>query len=610
VRRDDQTKQQLIIMSSDGLKSKCLSDEEATHILAQAHEHEEHQARKKRKTHETEGDDDHEDKQSQKTITAAGTVPHVISTTNIANKNSIRHLALTSTTAATATGAAGAAGATATATALVSHIFNPPVPQDSQMNHFHPNHRSTTHPRILPSHISTAIAGIRWPLDAHSSPPLHYQPLEKLAKIRKKQFQTSPPSCPIVHAMVLDVLGTISDLIESSKGSDTSSSSSFSSSSSSSEEEGEDDNGDEWYSNNHRHYNYSKLQQKPTQYSQRDAMVHYARIAVAVLLLGHGFTDEAHCLIAPLTWNASTSFGYGPPIATRPDVLATGSYAHALIHLREGFQDSEYGMTGFGNAKFWISGAMRGLCVETLPLAMVFQVVSDLVARFNSTTTTMTTTTTTNTSTPSTNRRPPSSLQDSESVQQWYQTAIVHHMSSIDGWEPRILHELCAKVMKQNIAIVATTTTTITATATSEVVSTPSASTSPENIIVDLDDEAKAEEVEQKVERKQTSDAIATRTSTRAVNCSIPPNANREAAPEPKRNSPPPSPNRPNTATTTPTTATIPSDKKKNEEDIIILDPALCEFASLAVEAELRVLLGHALQKLGFDCGNCLREQL
>ena len=60
----------------------------------------------------------------------------------------------------------------------------------------------------------------------------------------------------------------------------------------------------------------------------------YARVAVALLLLGGGATDECHDLITPLSWNDDTHFGYGPPKSSV--AAAEASYAHSLVHRREG----------------------------------------------------------------------------------------------------------------------------------------------------------------------------------------------------------------------------------------------------------------------------------
>jgi len=60
----------------------------------------------------------------------------------------------------------------------------------------------------------------------------------------------------------------------------------------------------------------------------------YARIAVGLLLLGGGATDECHSLVLPLSWDEDMHIGWGPARTSQAKMEA--SYAHALVHRREG----------------------------------------------------------------------------------------------------------------------------------------------------------------------------------------------------------------------------------------------------------------------------------
>lgn len=82
----------------------------------------------------------------------------------------------------------------------------------------------------------------------------------------------------------------------------------------------------------------------------------HARVAVALLLLGGGGTDECHALVTPLSWPDGTTFG-GPP---KPGsaAAAEATYAHALVHRREAWHPGEFG-TGWHNSAFWYGSVGR-----------------------------------------------------------------------------------------------------------------------------------------------------------------------------------------------------------------------------------------------------------
>jgi hypothetical protein len=89
----------------------------------------------------------------------------------------------------------------------------------------------------------TTISGIQWPLGPGSSPPLHFQTLQELQSIRK------PKGSPI-DDVLKDLPGTVEDLFS----------------------------------------------------TQGAEERHFGKIALALLLLGYGYTDECHNLITPMRY--------------------------------------------------------------------------------------------------------------------------------------------------------------------------------------------------------------------------------------------------------------------------------------------------------------------
>ena len=144
-----------------------------------------------------------------------------------------------------------------------------------------------------------------------------------------------------------------------------------------------------------------------------------AQIATSLLLLGHGYMDEAHDLVLSLSWRGDLPYAYGPPVNLEDDLVQTlACYAHCLVHRKEGPYDSEFNMTGFQNSAYWAGNTMRNLDgVEALPLAEIRQGILELV--------------------------------DSEDAQQF----VEKKMSGIFGeWDPRVLTELCREVVTASIS--------------------------------------------------------------------------------------------------------------------------------------------------------------
>jgi hypothetical protein len=219
----------------------------------------------------------------------------------------------------------------------------------------------------LPSCIAVAISEMQMPLSSESYVPLYYKSLPEMARIRADAPQADGSS-----DLVRNVVGTIAALT------------------------GE-------------------------QEQEQELLEYWARCATALILLGHGATDEAHDLVSPLSWPNELPFAYGPPVAVPEQVLTLASYVHALVHRREGPHPSEFGMTGFVNADYWAGSALRSPeGAEALPLEEIRTAILQLAA------------------TPS--------RQASPQVQQWVQTHLAAQELAFPVWDPRILNELCANL--------------------------------------------------------------------------------------------------------------------------------------------------------------------
>lgn len=139
-----------------------------------------------------------------------------------------------------------------------------------------------------------------------------------------------------------------------------------------------------------------------------------ARIATSLLLLGNGYTDEAHNLVLSLSWRGELPYAYGPPVNVKSEhVQVLACYAHCLVHRLEGPHPSEFSMTGFQNSDFWSGHTMRNLeGLDELPLTPIKKAISNLV--------------------------------DCEDAQHWMEQTLVNATPS---WDPRFLTELCRRVV-------------------------------------------------------------------------------------------------------------------------------------------------------------------
>jgi hypothetical protein len=161
----------------------------------------------------------------------------------------------------------------------------------------------------LPASIAAARASLRWPMTP-DPPPLFYLPLSPLPRAREAN------AVPLLTAEAKALADDLDAVVDSLGGND------------------------------------------------------FARVAVALLLLGGGGADECHALVTPLSWPDGTSFG-GPPVEGSA-AAAEATWAHALVHRQEAFHVGEFG-TGWHNSAFWYGMAsistehterMRALAVE------------------------------------------------------------------------------------------------------------------------------------------------------------------------------------------------------------------------------------------------------
>jgi hypothetical protein len=229
----------------------------------------------------------------------------------------------------------------------------------------------------LPSSVGLAISEMRMPLSLESYVPLYYKSLPEMARIRADAPQAN------ISDVVLSVVETIATLTDTPA--------------TAADAEG------------------TPVVAEPEQ------IEYWARCATALILLGHGATDEAHDLVSPLSWPNELPFAYGPPVAVPEQVLTLASYVHALVHRREGPHPSEFGMTGFVNADYWAGSALRSPeGAEALPLEEIRTAILHLA------------------STPA--------RKASSQVQEWVQTHLAAEELAFPVWDPRVLNELCANL--------------------------------------------------------------------------------------------------------------------------------------------------------------------
>lgn len=169
----------------------------------------------------------------------------------------------------------------------------------------------------LPAAISAALPTISFPLGPTSCPPMYYESMEKMKPIRENSEISAP-----LDPKVADLRDALPKLFPKPP---------FESS-----------------------FSMPAASGFP---GENEECRQFGLVAMALLFLGHGLTDEAHDLVTPLSWPEDTHFGYGPSIYSyvTPASQAYATYVHALVHRREGFNVGEFGMTGEYSSSSWLS---------------------------------------------------------------------------------------------------------------------------------------------------------------------------------------------------------------------------------------------------------------
>mmetsp|Transcript_5864 Transcript_5864/g.8862 ORF Transcript_5864/g.8862 Transcript_5864/m.8862 type:complete len:479 (+) Transcript_5864:2-1438(+) len=233
----------------------------------------------------------------------------------------------------------------------------------------------------VPFPIRTAIAAIRWPLSTPSM-PMYYEPISSLQTLRQ------PNSIPSVLQPIISrgIAETINDLVIAIE------------------------------------YDIENVE-------EITLARHYTTLSLALVLLGNGLADEAHDLITPLSWNEDTYFG-GPTMVAQADgsVIAVASYAHSLIHRREGFAQGEYAMMGYQNAQYWTNAldtrrnslSAGGISATATATVLPFEQVRDAIGMI--------------------------SKNFGSEAESWCQQRL--NGMNVCCWDPRFLHELSATVSR------------------------------------------------------------------------------------------------------------------------------------------------------------------
>lgn len=225
--------------------------------------------------------------------------------------------------------------------------------------------------KVLPQHVMSAISSIQWSLSKPSN-PMYYEPLDKLETLRVSE-SVSTTMKPILER---GISNTIDDLL------------------------------------------------LPNSDDYDVVSRHNIMIALGLVCLGNGLVDEAHNLITPLSWKDETHFG-GPTLlssstAVDDSVVSMASYAHSLLHRKEGFSRGEFGMIGYQNANFWARAThSRGDQCCSVPYKDIRENVLRISHQYGTT----------------------------GKVKDWCQDHIIDEGGIDDEyWEMRALHQLCATV--------------------------------------------------------------------------------------------------------------------------------------------------------------------
>jgi len=231
----------------------------------------------------------------------------------------------------------------------------------------------------LPSWLSSGIATIAWPLDEASHPPLHLKTLEEAKKIRVEEdgdtctclrSTTLPCTLESFQEFVAHLPESLEWILSDKQGEDRA----------------------------------------------------YTIISLSFVLIGNGFPDEAHSLLAPLSYPTQLPFGYGPCLYSKisDEARSFASYGHGLVHRREGPHVGEFQQSGFENANYWSSIVCRSPGVEALPHEELCRKITHLVEEYES----------------------------SVSIQQWFSQSGFEFQDEEAYFEARWIHSLCQQVLK------------------------------------------------------------------------------------------------------------------------------------------------------------------
>jgi hypothetical protein len=135
--------------------------------------------------------------------------------------------------------------------------------------------------RLLPLSFQKAVDTVHWSIQDPPS-PLYYQSLKDLTEIRHRTGDEGVDESPL-ELFRQDIPGTIEELFETTN--DDQSTSQFG-----------------W-------------------------------IGTALVCLGHGWTDECHNLVTPLSWPDDIHFAHGPSQYSKasPTVRSYATYVHAMV---------------------------------------------------------------------------------------------------------------------------------------------------------------------------------------------------------------------------------------------------------------------------------------
>lgn len=139
----------------------------------------------------------------------------------------------------------------------------------------------------LPPALLAAIPGITWPLDPTLTSPLYFESLQQMMAIRASLTGTATTTTSSSLEIFQDIPGTVEKLFPRL-----------------------DDDEEE-----NKHF--------------------FGLISMALLLLGHGYTDECHNLITPLSWPDDIHFAYGPSVYAKvsPAARCYATYVHCLVYV-------------------------------------------------------------------------------------------------------------------------------------------------------------------------------------------------------------------------------------------------------------------------------------